>query len=143
MNSLFPELFDETAGTESGTPPELHTGYDLSDLFERLSQSDFRSRFMLKPADKEYISRKGMDTIRRHAEDFVRKRLAPAFIPNDGKQTPMRGHPVFIAQHATATCCRGCIYKWHKMRPGKELSKVQQEYLVDVIMTWIEGEMKR
>jgi len=29
------------------------------------------------------------------------------------------------------------------MRPGKELSKVQQEYLVDVIMTWIEGEMKR
>ena len=64
-------------------------------------------------------------------------------IPNDGKQTPMRGHPVFIAQHATATCCRGCIYKWHKMRPGKELSKVQQEYLVDVIMTWIEGEMKR
>ena len=49
----------------------------------------------------------------------------------------------FIAQHATATCCRGCIYKWHKMRPGKELSKVQQEYLVDVIMTWIEGEMKR
>ena len=85
----------------------------------------------------------GIYTIRRHAEDFIAKREAPAVIPNDGKQTPMRGHPVFIAQHATATCCRGCIYKWHKMRPGKELSKVQQEYLVDVIMTWIEGEMKR
>jgi hypothetical protein len=26
------------------------------------------------------------------------------------------------------------------MQPGKELSRVQQEYLVDVIMTWIEKE---
>lgn len=112
-------------------------------LFSRLEQSKFRSSFHLKEKDKAYIREKGMDTIRRHAEDFIAKREAPAVIPNDGKQTPMRGHPVFIAQHATATCCRGCIYKWHKMRPGKELSKVQQEYLVDVIMTWIEGEMKR
>ena len=64
--------------------------------------------------------------------------VVPAYIVNDGKQTPMRGHPVFIAQHATATCCRECIRKWHKMQPGKELSQVQQGYLVDVIMTWIQ-----
>ena len=69
--------------------------------------------------------------------------VIPAYIANDGKQTPMRGHPVFIAQHATATCCRECIRKWHKMQPGKELSQVQQEYLVDVIMTWIQKEMER
>ena len=68
--------------------------------------------------------------------------VVPAYIVNDGKQTPMRGHPVFIAQHATATCCRECIRKWHKMQPGKELSQVQQEYLVDVIMTWIQKEME-
>ena len=68
--------------------------------------------------------------------------VVPAYIVNDGKQTPMRGHPVFIAQHATATCCRECIRKWHKMQPGKELSHVQQEYLVDVIMTWIQKEME-
>lgn len=141
MNSLFPELFDETAGTESGTPPELHTGHDLSDLFERLSQSDFRSRFMLKPADKEYISRKGMDTIRRHAEDFVRKRLAPAFIPNDGKQTPMRGHPVFIAQHATGCCCRGCFAKWHHIPAGRELTPDEQRYAVEVLMEWIRRQL--
>ena len=71
------------------------------------------------------------------------EREAPAFIPNDGKQTPTKGHPVFIAQHATATCCRECIRKWHKMQPGKELSQVQQDYLVDVIMTWIQREMER
>ena len=55
----------------------------------------------------------------------------------------MKGHPVFIAQHATATCCRECIRKWHKMQPGKELSQVQQDYLVDVIMTWIQKEIER
>ena len=73
---------------------------------------------------------------------FIAKREAPAYIANDGKQTPMKGHPVFIAQHATATCCRECIRKWHKMQPGKELSQVQQDYLVDVIMTWIQKEIE-
>ena len=114
----------------------------VDEALEKLKKSAFRARFHLSPKDISYIDEKGMETIRRHCADFVASRLAPAVIPNDGKQTPMRGHPVFIAQHATATCCRGCIYKWHKMRPGKELSKVQQEYLVDVIMTWIEREMR-
>ena len=106
-------------------------------LFERLDNSKFRSSFHLKQKDIDYINQKGLDTIRQHAKDFIAKREAPAFIANDGKQTPMRGHPVFIAQHATATCCRECIRKWHKMQPGRELSQVQQAYLVDVIMTWI------
>ena len=91
--------------------------------------------------DLDFRKEKGLETIRQHARDFIAKREAPAVIPNDGKQTPMRGHPVFIAQHATATCCRECIRKWHKMQTGRELSQIQQEYLVDVIMTWIEKEM--
>lgn len=68
------------------------------------------------------------------------KREAPAVIPNDGKQTPMKWHSVFIAQHATATCCRECIRKWHKMKPGVELTQIQQDYLVDVIMKLIKKE---
>ena len=111
-------------------------------LFERLDNSKFRSGFHLKKKDREYVREKGLETIRQHARDFIAKREAPAVIPNDGKQTPMRGHPVFIAQHATATCCRECIRKWHKMQPGRELSQIQQEYLVDVIMTWIERELE-
>ena len=78
-------------------------------LFERLGNSRFRSSFHLKQKDIDYINEKGLDTIRQHAKDFIAKREAPAYIANDGKQTPMRGHPVFIAQHATATCCRECI----------------------------------
>lgn len=112
-------------------------------LFEGLVNSKFRSGFHLKQKDIDYINEKGLDTIRRHAEDFIAKRIAPAKVLNDGKQTPMRGHPVFIAQHATATCCRECIRKWHKIRPGRELSKIQQEYLVDVIMVWIKREIDR
>ena len=84
-----------------------------------------------------------MDVIKTHAYDFITKRLAPSIIPNDGKQTPMRGHPVFIAQHATATCCRGCLYKWHKIKPGTELSEEQINYVVTVLMEWIKKEQKK
>ena len=114
----------------------------FTQLFKRLGKSKFRTSFHLKQKDIDYINDKGLDKIREHAKDFIAKREAPAFIPNDGKQTPTKGHPVFIAQHATATCCRGCISKWHKIAPGKNLSQVQQDYLVDVIMTWIEKEVE-
>ena len=109
----------------------------MQDIFERLAKSEFRSKFKLKAADIEYIRQKGLDTIQSHATDFIKKRVAPAEIINDGKQTPMRGHPVFIAQHATATCCRGCIEKWHHLPKGRELSETEQEQLVALIMTWI------
>ena len=54
----------------------------------------------------------------------------------------MRGHPVFIAQHATATCCRGCLYKWHKIQKEIALSEEQKDYIVSVIMTWIDRKIK-
>lgn len=104
---------------------------------QALSKSKFRSGFKLKEKEKEYINEKGLDKIESHAYDFITKRLAPGEIVNDGKQTPMKGHPVFIAQHATATCCRGCLYKWHKIRKGKELSEKEIKYIVDLIMEWI------
>ena len=112
------------------------------DLFERLDKSVFRSRFKLKDQDRAYIADKGMETIRRHAQDLVAKRLAPEVITNDGKQTPMKGHPVFIAQHATGTCCRGCLEKWHGIKAGRELSEPEQEYVVNVLMKWIERQYK-
>ena len=107
-------------------------------LFKRLSKANFRSKFNLSQKDKFYIEEKGLDTIESHARDFIAKRLAPEHHANDGKQTPMKGHPVFIAQHATATCCRGCLEKWHKISQRRELNQRQQDYVVKVIMTWIE-----
>ena len=110
--------------------------------FDRLRKSAFRARFHLTDKDKQYIADKGMDTIRRHAADFVRTRLAPAEIPNDGKQTPMRGHPVFIAQHASACCCRGCLNKWYHIPPGRELTENEQERIVKLLMAWIEQQLE-
>lgn len=110
-------------------------------VLDKLAKSKFRSRFKLRAKELEYIKDKGLDTIRSHACDFIRDRVALAEPVNDGKQTPMRGHPVFIAQHATATCCRGCIEKWHHFPKGVELTKEQQKYLVSIIMEWINRQM--
>ena len=113
----------------------------IENILNSLSKSNFRSKFHLKQKDKDYLEEKGTEKIREHAYDFINRRLAPEVIPNDGKQTPMRGHPVFIAQHATATCCRGCLYKWHKIQKGIKLNEEQKEYIVNVIMAWIAKEI--
>ena len=110
----------------------------IEQTLTRLQHSPFRARFHLSENDKQYIAEKGLDTIRAHAEDFVYTRLAPAVIPNDGKQTPMRGHPVFIAQHACACCCRGCLEKWYRVARGTELTAAQQQKIVNLLMAWIE-----
>ena len=135
--------------------------------FARLSKSKFRSRFHLSAADRKYIAEKGIDTIRSHCEDFIRTRLAPENPPNDGKQTPMRGHPVFKAQHACACCCRDCLAKWEcaraegvglgereartakqpqgpaKVPRGVPIPDERQQGIVDFLMAWIERENAR
>jgi hypothetical protein len=110
----------------------------VDEAFAKLARSKFRSRFRLSAADRKYIADKGMATIRSHAADFIRTRLAPANPPNDGRQTPMRGHPVFKAQHATATCCRSCLEKWWRIPKGTEIPPERQSRIVDFLMTWIE-----
>ena len=77
------ELFPESTSVEK--TEALPNSYDWGDLFERLSQSRFRSKFRLTTKEIVYLKEKGVDTIARHAADFIRKRLAPAVIPNDGK----------------------------------------------------------
>lgn len=111
---------------------------DLDQLFQALQRSTFRNRFRLNAKDLAYLQQKGMAVILDHAEQFIADRLAPAVIANDGQQTPMRGHPVFVAQHATATCCRGCLQKWHRLPPGRALTLEEQAYLVVVIECWLQ-----
>jgi len=103
-----------------------------------LKKSKFRSRFKLTDKDHQYIQDKGIYTIRSHAVDFITSRLAQPYPKNDGKQTPMKGHPVFIAQHATATCCRGCLKKWYRIEKGRALSDDEIDFVVELVMGWIE-----
>ena len=103
----------------------------------RLKKSPFRARFHLSEQDKAYIDQKGLQVIRSHAAEFVAKLLAPAYPAKDGKQTPMRGHPVFVAQHACACCCRGCLEKWYQVPRGRALTEQEQRGIVNLLMAWI------
>ena len=111
--------------------------------FARLAKSKFRSRFHLSAFEKSLVNEKGWATIRAHCEGFIATRLAPAHPPNDGKQTPMRGHPVFVAQHACACCCRNCLAKWWRVPRGVEIPAGRQRGIVDFLMAWIEREMEK
>lgn len=113
----------------------------IEETLARLRRSAFRSRFQLSPTDCDYARAKGRDTIAAHACDLLSGRIGAARPRNDGRQTPMRGHPVFVAQHATATCCRGCVSKWHGIATGHDLTVAELDHLVVVVMAWIEAEL--
>ena len=107
----------------------------------KISKSKFRSSFHLNNKMKEYVSIKGIDKIKSDAYDIINSRIKPKNPKNDGKQTPMKQvHPVFIAQHACACCCRGCIEKWHQIPKDKELNNKEVDYIVELLIEWIKKE---
>jgi hypothetical protein len=111
---------------------------DSMELFAALERSKFRRRFRLGPEERRYFESKGLSAILDHAREFILQRMAPEEPINDGRQTPMRGHPAFIAQHATATCCRSCLAKWHGIEKGNALSPPQVEYVLGVLAKWLD-----
>jgi hypothetical protein len=113
---------------------------DIDEIFARLSTSPFRRRFRLGLLDQAYLERKGLPVVLDHARDFIDKRLAAAEPVNDGKQTPFRGHPVFVAQHATGTCCRGCLAKWHDIPRGRPLGAGEKAHIVAVLERWLKAQ---
>jgi hypothetical protein len=107
----------------------------------KLSRSKFRGRFKLDLEMRNMINENGIEAMRVFVQERVKNFLAPMIPLNDGHQTPLRGHPVFIAQHATATCCRTCLNHWWRVKKGVALDQTQQEKCVNLIMTWIEMQM--
>ena len=110
---------------------------DIDELFLDLAKSPFRRRFRLGRQELRYLEMKGLNAALDEGADFLSKRLAPASPSNDGKQTPFKGHPVFIAQHATATCCRGCLAKWHGIQKGEEMRPSELAHVAAVIEGWL------
>ena len=115
---------------------------DINKCLNDLQKSKFRASFKLKKTDFDYIDKKGLDVIKSHAKDFIKTRLAPAQPTNDGKQTPMHGHPAFVSQHATATCCRGCFERWWHIKKGHMLTESEQAFTVSLIMGWISRQIE-
>ena len=112
-------------------------------LWERLARSEFRQQFHLSAEDRAYLTTKGLETVLEHGSDFIARRLAPAHPVKDGRQTPWQGHPVFVAQHATGTCCRSCLEKWHGFIKGLPLTGAQQLYILAVLALWLKQEALR
>lgn len=110
---------------------------DPEELFAALARSDFRRRCRLGKRERDYLRRKGLETVLEHARTFIETRLAPAEPDNDGRQTPWRNHPVFVAQHATGSCCRGCLWRWHQIPKGRALKPAERRYVVAVIRCWL------
>lgn len=113
----------------------------LDDLFAALARSKFRNRFRLNAKDAAYLADKGLEAVLSHAEEFILERLAPAEPANDGRQTPMRGHPAFVAQHATAACCRSCLAKWHGIPRGQSLSPLELRHILAILRRWLEHQI--
>jgi hypothetical protein len=113
----------------------------IDQVFHALAKSAFRQRFHLGKQELSYLETKGAPTVLEHARDFIDKRLAPPNPANDGRQTPFRGHPVFIAQHATATCCRTCLAKWHGIPAGRLLSPQERDHMIAVLERWLASEV--
>ncbi len=110
---------------------------NLDELFTALARSEFRRRFRLGPKESAYLNEKTLGVVLEHGRQFVAQRLAAAQPKNDGRQTPMRGHPIFVAQHATATCCRGCLAKWHRIPQNRPLTQEEIDYIITVLARWI------
>jgi hypothetical protein len=112
----------------------------IDERLDAIGRHPFRARFHLRGRERAMVQLRGMPAIREHARELIVRRVAPAQPHKDGRQTPWRGHPVFVAQHATATCCRTCLERWHGMPKGRELTGEELDYVVDVICRWIERE---
>jgi hypothetical protein len=110
---------------------------DIDQLFLDLAKSSFRRRFRLRSQELQYLERRGLHAVLADGSELVANRLGAANPRNDGKQTPFKGHPVFIAQHATATCCRGCLAKWHGIQKGEGLGRAELAHVRDVIERWL------
>lgn len=106
-------------------------------------KSHFRMKFKLDAKMQAYVKEKGYEKLASQAYALLEKRLFVSNPVKDGKQTPFKGHPIFLAQHATATCCRGCLEKWHHIPKGKVLNAKERQAIIMLQLAWIKAHMDR
>jgi hypothetical protein len=119
---------------------------DVQNTFNALKYEMWRHHFWHVELDQRainYARRKGRLGLR----DAVRKRLSTSIggaLPfHDGFQTPREnsGNPIYYAQHATASCCRKCVEKWHGIPQGRELTDSEIDYLKDLALLYIDDRL--
>ena len=112
----------------------------LDETFKALDRSPFRVRQRLGAREQRQLVELGLNTVLVQARAILEDRLVPAQLKGDGRQTPFQGHPVFVAQHATATCCRKCLAKWHGIGTGAALTAEEVDYVLQVLRRWLQSQ---
>ncbi|MBN8227237.1 DUF4186 family protein [Corallococcus macrosporus] len=103
-----------------------------------------RHEFWHRPLDQYAINhalRKGSILLKAAAKIRIQGSVAKPGHPREGRQTPFSGNILYYAQHSVAACCRKCIEYWHGIDSTKQLSDPEQNYLVDLIMKYVEDRM--
>ena len=121
--------------------PKWDPLYAAPELLRRLRASSKHRRVHLGPREYALAERKGIETLKAEARKIVLTRISELRGVSDGRQTPMRGHPVFLAQHATGICCRDCVLEWHGIPKRGVMSAKQLNHLHSVLAAWLETTM--
>ncbi|OPC82542.1 hypothetical protein B4N89_17785 [Embleya scabrispora] len=125
-----------TTKTSKGARPE-----PLDARLDAIGKLPSRARFHLPGRERTVAMTLGESGVRWYAYDVIARRIGPAKPSRDGRQTPYRGHPVFVAQHATGTCCRGCLEEVHGIPQGRPLDKAELNYAVNLVCGWLTREI--
>ena len=115
----------------------------IEEVFSKLNKTGRINDFSLGASEIEYVTSRGIDILRLHATDFIQKRIAPAEPKNDGHQTPAKGHPVFLAQHACGCNDRDSVEKFFGFNKGVLLKDKEVNLIVDVIVSWLEDQINQ
>ncbi|MCL7451690.1 MAG: DUF4186 domain-containing protein [Anaerolineae bacterium] len=117
---------------------------DAAFVFESLKYELVRHHYWHKSIDLKAMNharRKGRQGLREAARHRLKKYTAPQHPFRDGMQTPWEGNVIFYAQHALACCCRTCLEYWHGIPKGVELSDEELDYLVELMMMYVDDRM--
>lgn len=111
---------------------------DIQSVLAAVAASEYRRRYTLSTTEKSQLRIAGLAKLMKQAEEIIEKQIAPERPVNDGTQTPKKGHPIHVAQHATATCCRRCLAKWHDIPVGHALTRNESDHVLAVLRGWLE-----
>jgi hypothetical protein len=112
----------------------------IDETFKNLKYEFIRHYYWHRNIDDRavnYAKRKGKINLMATVEKRIRSSVSKPADSFDGRQTDWNGNPIFYAQHATATCCRRCIEKWHNIPRDRELTKSEIQYFTELARRYL------
>ena len=121
----------------------LHDSDDIEYTFDSLKKELLRHVCWVNKIDDEAISKakkRGRKAIRKKAEEIIAKKIGhPIRTHFDKMCTPKKGSEIIhYGKHATATCCRICLERWHNIPQDVDLTEQQIDYCASLIELFVD-----